>query len=599
MSQDRKTNVSPPSATASGAPPTAPVVVLLGAGASIEAGVPATGEITRLLAEFSHHFDDDDAVNIENLIRHVQVRVGTFRGLPASLVDFELTLGALAELAHNQLSVAFSLFTNDDPVLGAASQESQLLDRVNRMFAIVRSLMDVPPESGAYLDSLLDLRPAGRPLDVFTLNYDRTIEEMAARRSLRIADGFQRLKAPFGTELWSAANFDRQVRVSLRLYKLHGSVDWAVVGAQAPPTTGHLHAESYLRSYPRLVRLKRWRDITFAPPGALEGVISAMNFGTRKELMYASTPFTEMFERFRASLSEADLLIVAGYSFRDERINRLVEEAIALRRGELRLLIVDPNCHRLLDALPTLWEFVRADVAETIALPLGDALRAGVLRTAARKLLKRNLPETDWGSGLMAIPVPVTSNRDPDEVCARWSEIRRFADALVLKHDRARARLRDAAGSWPTEPSEIATGFQQLIQEVHGMMDSLDRTYVAMGYSPRYGDDRLRLTNFAPRQTGHQQVDKRTFDLLDELARWSSAAYLSYHFRTDEFTSGVQDPNYGKDVGAPDNFSLAAFAIGDVAKPVEDLVAVLDDVFIHLGYESPFQRAEQGWPPGR
>jgi hypothetical protein len=85
------------------------VVVLLGVGASAEAGVPTSPQRTRILASLSEHLPDDAAIRAENLIRHMQVRIASATGRAASAVDFELAFGALSEIATGQTSRAVSL----------------------------------------------------------------------------------------------------------------------------------------------------------------------------------------------------------------------------------------------------------------------------------------------------------------------------------------------------------------------------------------------------------------------------------------------------------------------------------------------------------
>ena len=61
-------------------------------------------------------------------------------------------------------------------------------------------------------------------------------------------------------------------------------------------------------------------------------------------------PFTEIFARFRTSLQESDIFIVAGYSFRDLAVNRMVLEALKAKRRHI--VVIDPQIHEMVERHP-------------------------------------------------------------------------------------------------------------------------------------------------------------------------------------------------------------------------------------------------------
>jgi hypothetical protein len=118
-----------------------------------------------------------------------------------------------------------------------------------------------------------------------------------------------------------------------------------------------------------------------------------------------------------------------------------------------------------------------------------------------------------------------------------------------------------------------------------------------MNFRPYYGTRRLALTNFAPTAIRRRRVSVRADQLLGELGNWVSVAFRQFHLATDEFTAGVADPTYGGDL-TPDNFAMSELVSRGVADRFDEVVAVLEELHIELGFQAPFQLAVQGWPPG-
>jgi hypothetical protein len=147
------------------------------------------------------------------------------------------------------------------------------------------------------------------PIELFTVNYDLLLE--AALESLEVPyfDGFiGTLRARFHTELvegkpgsdreWIPAFF-------VRLWKLHGSVNWArqadqqIVRLGQPVPDGHAAA-----IYPSDTKYEESRRV----------------------------PFVVLQDRFRRALHEPEtLVLIAGYSFGDKHLNELLFDAASKR----------------------------------------------------------------------------------------------------------------------------------------------------------------------------------------------------------------------------------------------------------------------------
>ena len=316
-----------------------------------------------------------------------------------------------------------------------------------------------------------------------------------------------------------------------------------------------------------------------------------MNFGTRKELLYAQTPFTELFHRFIRCLSTASTLIVAGYSFRDERVNRVVEEAVVSRKGSLRLIVVDPSVFRVASAMPTLWAFRGAGIAEFVDKPLGSCLADGSLRRAVQKMnALANGPDATlgWSTTIIPVPTPVSPTRDVTEISRLWRELRAHVDALLALHDRVVPAIRNDLNALPLPTDRMATSLGELIPLARQQMVVVDQIVEAMDFGPYFGPSAVGRTRLSPAATQMARAPQEIQEALAELTRWVDVAFNSYHFATEEFLNAVSDPEYGDRAGSPDNFSMAEMVSRGVKERIDEVLYALNGAFGALGYDEPF-----------
>ena len=138
---------------------------------------------------------------------------------------------------------------------------------------------------------------------VFTTNYDRAVEEFCEGAELPVRDGFRldRMerkvwRGKFGAGGGKAG--ERGEPRSVRLYKLHGSLDWkrdAKHGVLKTDYDGDTEGTSY-------------EDILIHPSLA------------DKSGDITSEPYRTIHESFRKELESSDACVVVGFSFRDPHI---------------------------------------------------------------------------------------------------------------------------------------------------------------------------------------------------------------------------------------------------------------------------------------
>lgn len=215
----------------------------------------------------------------------------------------------------------------------ASTDCQQLIDIQKSILKYMHKVCDINSDEGnfphaIFLTKLLVSRKLSSPrIKVFTLNYDTLFEQAAQKIEAIAIDGFS-FSQP---RKFQGGNFDLDIikrnhnRLSkdesycanvMHLYKLHGSVDWKINGdhiEQVNPSS--IKAEDTVMIYP----------------------------GSHKYQESYSMPFYEIISRFQSALREPNTsLIVIGYSFGDEHINRIILEAVTSNLN-LNLYIVSPS----------------------------------------------------------------------------------------------------------------------------------------------------------------------------------------------------------------------------------------------------------------
>jgi SIR2-like domain len=331
--------------------------VLLGAGASVDAGLPISTGLTRQIAEAINPGPDhgysgvSHALNrtIGSIIAH-QTAAGTS---PYAGVDAETVFSAVKMLSErDSLEIAPFVETWNDTPSGhkvlpprwSTHFSNSLLDKrtanvdflfrkgvealtasdpkiyVQVMDAMLEGLHTIlKPASEDCFDYLSPLFTSPGPISIATLNYDQGVELAAAQTGHDLDRGIETWEGGFD---WRWAG-----RGAARLLKLHGSLDWTLKMAQrdtddspfakAAPV---IHVEDEEAT---------WHESR-----------PAVIFGAREKLQ-AEGPFLAMLFEFSRWMRNTEHLIVVGYSFRDTHINVILRDWLQ-SDGAMQLTIVDP-----------------------------------------------------------------------------------------------------------------------------------------------------------------------------------------------------------------------------------------------------------------
>ncbi|MBS0548647.1 MAG: SIR2 family protein [Proteobacteria bacterium] len=159
---------------------------------------------------------------------------------------------------------------------------------------------ELPPARNAYNDlvSWVSSTTRAHAVEIFTTNYDLLFEESFERARVPYFDGFSGGSAPFFDPV-TVAGDDLPSRWS-RLWKLHGSIGWALEGGAV--VRGRGRSATHL-IYPDHLKY----DLT------------------------QKQPYAALFERLKQFLLTPDtLLLTVGFSFRDAHVSAVLDEALAM-----------------------------------------------------------------------------------------------------------------------------------------------------------------------------------------------------------------------------------------------------------------------------
>lgn len=220
-------------------------------------------------------------------------------------------------LAERIAAIAKATFDQGDGSTFRAL-EDQLLRRICALLS--------QPTDVTYFKPLIDLavrQPGG--LDITTLNYDLTIETAAKEHTVPVDTGLDRWRPelPLAFE---------PVDGRINLIKPHGSIDWARVGSS-------LHKR--LEGFPLVRNHYRTNVDPQQHPSWGSSESPLIVIGDREKLE-TDGPTLALLRAFEETLHRASHLLVVGYSFGDEHVNTIVRNWMNADPRRT-LTIVDPG----------------------------------------------------------------------------------------------------------------------------------------------------------------------------------------------------------------------------------------------------------------
>ncbi|POZ17034.1 hypothetical protein C3Z09_08285 [Lelliottia aquatilis] len=290
-------------------------VVLLGAGASFCAGLPLTNQLTDSALRSDKL--SNDSKEILNAIQNSFVGAS-----PASHIEdylSELVDWLAITTRRSNRNVDGSKVT----ISGIEYSNEQLLKAIDEIKLAIFDVINISVDSEIHERFVQALHRPIRPgkdshsgtIDYLVMNYDTLIEDSLALSKLRYSDGLEG-----GVSGWWNPSAFEQNNLDARVFKLHGSINWA----EHPPSTTPLRIATYLkRSQQQASKIMIWPASTKYRETQLD-------------------PYANLLHRARCALNPQGgsqrVLLIAGYSFGDAHINLEIERGLRSSNGNLTVI---------------------------------------------------------------------------------------------------------------------------------------------------------------------------------------------------------------------------------------------------------------------
>lgn len=179
--------------------------------------------------------------------------------------------------------------------------------------------------------------------NIFTLNHDSLLEFLMTKNNLRYSDGFSTINSRIvNSENEKMPVFTNEYQNGIKLFKLHGSINYYLFSAMKPSENGIYY---YTGDYWFFKPKKYWDLQTCKLIGQDNGeVLQVVNpdikpqFLTGKsklEIINNHLIYKELYDSLQKSLLTTNKLIIIGYSYRDTHVNKLIKEFLDVNSCEI------------------------------------------------------------------------------------------------------------------------------------------------------------------------------------------------------------------------------------------------------------------------
>lgn len=313
-------------------------VFLLGAGASKDAGCKLSGEmlvslkqainsLTTADADFIEYKEDfDEIYNFIFASLNYQLAMKDSSNCEKTYVNIEDFVMVLRQLIDKEFIIPYPLIGNwNDKILKWELRHLNVFSHFKDF--ITRQLINnwIEFDKGKAESMLHPVREILNSsekfkLNIFSLNYDLIFEQVFNTPSVKLLDtGFSEKNVSNKKIRYWASDFnDSNSPTKIKLFKLHGSVDW-----EYNQDTEEISIKDNINDEREPL----------------------MIFGSYSKML-SFDPFLYILSEFRKSLEAATIFIVIGYSFHDKYINNLLIQQLSLNSDAdvpKKLLVVDPS----------------------------------------------------------------------------------------------------------------------------------------------------------------------------------------------------------------------------------------------------------------
>ena len=284
------------------------IVFLLGAGASVDAGLKSSANINNIIEKLIQN----EWQEFKELYFCVKSGIFFKQGVSGKFtqdINVEILMDTLTELTKRHEHTLSPFIGSWIPRL--AEINYKLIEEFKQ--AILEKLvkewvsLDDKNKSKYYKKLEKFQKEFEYPLHLFSLNYDLCIEKTIDSSLLK--RGFNTDNRYWDYDLYKKEDGNKEIK----LYKMHGSIDWINDNG-------------------------RVKEIDGVPNPNKCAII----FGTIYKLRYVD-PFLFFINEFKNKLlNDVDLLVIIGYSYSDEHINAIIAQAFQ-HNNQLKILNVSPG----------------------------------------------------------------------------------------------------------------------------------------------------------------------------------------------------------------------------------------------------------------
>lgn len=296
------------------------VIFLFGAGASVDAGIPDTYQFVELFKSTVKNKDFElyEQELYEQLLKVLKIREGFNErnfGMEKKQVDVEQLLDTLKGLINKNKEVLLDFYPKK--VFNSSLKEDSFSKLKKLLEEFIREKVVIEKEKK--LEYLKELLKFDTPLEIYSVNYDTCIEQLSHISHMRYTDGFD--------TYWNSENFDKDFDV--KHYKMHGSIIWYE----------NKKTKEYVKIPVRAFTEGRQVGLRLIYGEDVEPLL----IYPAQKLEYIE-PLAELQLMFKERLVNKDtkILVVVGYSFRDDYLIRMLWDAGRIN-DDLHIILVNPD----------------------------------------------------------------------------------------------------------------------------------------------------------------------------------------------------------------------------------------------------------------
>jgi len=320
------------------------MLLFLGAGASKPFGIPTIPEFVEI---FEREFRDEELYKSLNDIFGHDLDLEVAMTVPSDLNKprneiFETLSPQTADFLFRKSREEAMKFIHDEEIKRKIAQLLERMKEIVRQRCIAalksKSFMEPYDDFFRFFENIRPkihskhianpifsgdgVIPIQSKVSIVTTNYDTCLEEYLRRRQIEFVDGIERI---FGRNLFVVDSYNKR-QGNIKVLKLHGSIDLYRSG-------DHIQQVDY-RLGDLKILTEEYGEVFIHWP---------IEFGGYKYVI--ESPNLEMFSLFRKILSEDDIWIIIGFSFRDRSICSLMNNLLVPLKETDRpqIALISPN----------------------------------------------------------------------------------------------------------------------------------------------------------------------------------------------------------------------------------------------------------------